>query len=370
MGSNDVTGTVLSEDAQKSEIRTISLIDLNLSLQTRSSIRNSAVAEYANRYSNGEPMDLPVVYDISGVLYLADGFHREAAQRLILNRREIECRVFKGSKWQAVQCGLKANLRHLGERPNRADRENATKIALRMRPDLSNSAIAKLVGVSDNTVRAYRLKLEATGEISKLETHIGLDGRERPAEKLVSKPEPSATTMTDAAERPGESTNLAGQEEVAVPIEDTASPGTDQADRSNPASVPAVVAVIDPARCSCGGSWESDGNGGRFCIRCNQAHPNDPKPVEEDDFLKPWVTPSTDQQSSASKPSYDPILPLLADAMRKSAKVRDAIHLLKPFKRSRYYTAEKLLRQFTNELEQWWDCEGGTLDLFVGPNKI
>jgi hypothetical protein len=182
----------MSTDAQF-ETRVVRLIDLNLTLQTRNDLRHSAIADYATRYKNDEPMDPPVVFDVNGVLYLVDGFHREAAHR-ILNRPTMVCQVTKGSKWEAIQYGLKANLNHIGERPNRADREHAAKMVLCERPQLSDSGIAKMVGVSNKTVSTYRAALEATCEIPKLETRVGLDGKERPA-TMPSAPVDVANTV-------------------------------------------------------------------------------------------------------------------------------------------------------------------------------
>lgn len=61
--------------------------------------------------------------------------------------------------------------------PRRADKARDVKRVLRAKPVLSNSAIGAFCGVDHKTVARYRAELEASGEIPKSESRVGLDGR-------------------------------------------------------------------------------------------------------------------------------------------------------------------------------------------------
>ena len=42
------------------------------------------------------------------------------------------------------------------------------------------------------------------------------------------------------------------------------------------AIMPVGAPEADGDRCSCGGDWQSDGEGGRFCLQCHRDHPQSP----------------------------------------------------------------------------------------------
>jgi hypothetical protein len=129
---------------------------------------------------------------------------------------------------------------------------------------LSDRAIAELCGVHHSTVGAHRRQVESTGGISQLTSRVGLDGRTRSVsdtKEIQVQEEPSGEAKGDAGEK---------VERLAEP----ASP-------------------VD--RCRCGGEWESDGNGGRFCLTCKVSHPDNQEPYPDNSKAgqRPRVTEPT-----------------------------------------------------------------------------
>ena len=74
--------------------------------------------------------------------------------------------------------------RHL----NQEQRRGLIQAELKDRPQVSDNRIAKSLGVSQPTVSAVRKDLENSGELIKVISSIGADGKERP--RQVSKPAP------------------------------------------------------------------------------------------------------------------------------------------------------------------------------------
>ncbi|WP_182870876.1 ParB N-terminal domain-containing protein [Rhodopirellula sp. JC639] len=146
--------------------------------RTRGHIRLDVADEYADLYEKGVDLPPPVVFYDGHFYFLAAGDHRiEAALRLGLSA--IECQVKTGGRWEAIEFGLKDNANQLGERLSADDRRHNTHLVLRERPEFSNSAIAKMCGVSDKTVAKWRDGLESTSEIPKLQKRTGRDGKSR-----------------------------------------------------------------------------------------------------------------------------------------------------------------------------------------------
>ena len=143
---------------------------------TRSGVRETAVAEYAELIRNGTKMEPAVVFDVNGTLHLASGTHRRAAYQAA-GRTHMPCEVRSGTLWDAVQFGIADNQKHLGERLTVADKAVAVRRVLQMRPELSNAAIAQLCAVSAKTVAKYRNKLVLTREIPESQVRTGRDGR-------------------------------------------------------------------------------------------------------------------------------------------------------------------------------------------------
>lgn len=61
---------------------------------------------------------------------------------------------------------------------------------------MSTRAIAREVGVSDNTVRTVRDELESTAQIAQLDKTLGADGKERPANRPAPEPKPYSEVLS------------------------------------------------------------------------------------------------------------------------------------------------------------------------------
>jgi hypothetical protein len=143
-------------------------------------VRNEAVVEHYMELRN-EGVRLPelLVFHDGTDYWLADGFHRHDAE----TRRgevEAECEILKGTQQDAQWAALHANSTH-GLQRSRDDIARAVDRALKhsYSAKLSDSAIAKHVGVAPSTVLRHRAKLESTCAIHRLPERLGKDGKMR-----------------------------------------------------------------------------------------------------------------------------------------------------------------------------------------------
>lgn len=145
--------------------------------QPRQGINEDAISDYVTALANGEQFPaIDVMFD--GVDYwLFDGFHRVESY-LRSGRTEITAKIHQGTLEDAQWHSYGANKGH-GLQRSTADKERAIRSALRhpKAPGMSDSALAKYLGVSDKTVTKYRLEMESASEIPKLEVRTGIDGK-------------------------------------------------------------------------------------------------------------------------------------------------------------------------------------------------
>jgi transposase-like protein/uncharacterized ParB-like nuclease family protein len=138
--------------------------------QPRASIDYQAVQDYADAMEAGVRFP-PVVVFYDGTHYwLADGFHRAQAA-LLAGREEITAQVLQGTLEDAQWFSFGANKDNGIRRDNR-DKQRAVQLALRhpQSQRLSDSALAKHVGVSVHTVGNHRKELESSLKIAKIES--------------------------------------------------------------------------------------------------------------------------------------------------------------------------------------------------------
>lgn len=230
-------------------VELVPLDSLDLSAQTRAALDETAVAEYAQRIVAGEPMDPGrACRDSDGRLVLACGYHRlEAYRRAGFD--EMPVIVCEGSRQDALLAGVQDNRRHVGVRLTRADRREAARKLLLQCPEMSDRTIAGYVGVDNKTVAAVRRTLESTEEIPQLKSRVGGDGRSR---RKSRRGETAEGLDATPGSRPNTSTS------------------------NEPRG-----AEADIDRCKCGATWESDGHGGRFCLKCGSDHPGTPSLARE-----------------------------------------------------------------------------------------
>lgn len=159
--------------------------------QPRLAIDQEIVSEYAEALEAGAEFPPVQVVSDGAAHWLVDGFHRFYAHRK-LGRTQIKAEVTTGLLEEAQWLSLTANKTH-GLRRTNQDKAKAVIRALKMKPELSDNAIAEHVGVSQPTVSKYRtvidegrkrregMKLDATGGGNKIynppKTRVGRDGR-------------------------------------------------------------------------------------------------------------------------------------------------------------------------------------------------
>ena len=153
--------------------------------QPRAYFDNPTVEEYIEAIENGDTMPpLDVFYDGKNY-WLADGFHRFTAITKLYPRRSIQCNVYKGNRRDAQWHSFGANQAH-GLRRTNEDKAKAVKAAL-LHPNgngMSDNAIAKHIGVSQDMVSRYRNKMEADGALTENVSRTGRDGRKMNTAKI------------------------------------------------------------------------------------------------------------------------------------------------------------------------------------------
>ena len=99
-------------------------------IQTRDGLAKAVVKDYAEALKAGTKFPpVTVVQDnVTGQLYLVDGYHRKDAA-ILAGLEMIEAEVTEGSFTDAVRLAIKANAAH-GLRRTKADKTNAIKLAL------------------------------------------------------------------------------------------------------------------------------------------------------------------------------------------------------------------------------------------------
>jgi hypothetical protein len=148
--------------------------------QTRAALREDAIEDYTQLIREGKDLGPAVVYreESSGRYFQATGNHRREAYRRA-GQDKMPCVVRRGTKWDAIEAGIKDNQQHKGVRPSREDREHNIKIVLREQPKKSDRWISELVGCDHKTVNRIRQELVSTGEIPSCDEREGIDGRVR-----------------------------------------------------------------------------------------------------------------------------------------------------------------------------------------------
>lgn len=127
-------------------------------LQTRVALDERTVADYADAMREGAEFPPVMVFEESGIMWLADGFHRvEAAIRA--GHKYIEATVTSGEFVDALKYALKCNTKH-GKRVTNDDKQNAMRIAWENREALfggepSANLFAETCGVSRPTAISF-----------------------------------------------------------------------------------------------------------------------------------------------------------------------------------------------------------------------
>jgi hypothetical protein len=132
-------------------------------------MQHDIVGEYAEEMASGTVFPPLTVFHDGQSHWLADGFHRYGAA-VRLGLAEIECDVRQGTLSDAQWASFGANRAH-GMRRTNSDKVRSIKAALKHSPHLSDSEIARHVGVSTGMVGKYRQELQSSpsdGRIGKI----------------------------------------------------------------------------------------------------------------------------------------------------------------------------------------------------------
>lgn len=118
---------------------------------------------------------LPPILVHRQTMWLIDGMHRLAAAR-INGRTAIRAVLFDGSREEAFQLAVKANVTH-GLPLSQSDRQAAAARIILADPEMSDRSIAATVGLAARTVATIRRQAAGSEQV----THrVGKDGRVRP----------------------------------------------------------------------------------------------------------------------------------------------------------------------------------------------
>lgn len=157
--------------------------------QSRVEINDDVVNDYAAAYRGGATFPPPEVFYDGTEYWLADGFHRVAALKLI-ERDVIGCVVHQGTRRDAVLFSVGANATH-GLRRTNADKRRAVKALLADEEwsQWSDREIARQAGVSDRFVNKVRSEVRnvrtstVTAESAEPPNRKAADGSIQPAQK-------------------------------------------------------------------------------------------------------------------------------------------------------------------------------------------
>jgi ParB-like chromosome segregation protein Spo0J len=179
--------------------------------QARERLDQETVAEYAQAMEDGADLPPIVCYHDGSTYWLADGFHRYHAARK-RGEKLLDAQVIKGSRDDARWHAAGANTAH-GLKRSPADKRRAVRLALELRPNLSDRAIAQHCGVHHETVADVR-RGASGGENRHLpaQPRVGLDGKTYPARR----PEPRAQATESPVEPSDPWEDSEGEDETAA----------------------------------------------------------------------------------------------------------------------------------------------------------
>jgi len=207
-------------------------IKLDNAIQCRVSLNRKTVAAYAERMEKGDNFPPPDVFAVDGVNLLADGGHRLAAARQT-GRTSILVRIRQGTRKDAVKFAIQANRDH-GLRFSNKDKRRAVQVCLDvLADDLSDGAIAEMVGVSQPFVSKLRGQLITVMSSS---TRTGRDGKKRsvPKKKKKKTKEAKATGPSTAATTDEQAHDTdAGGDSAQPTTDDKATGGQNSTQKSN-----------------------------------------------------------------------------------------------------------------------------------------
>lgn len=187
----------------------LSAISVDASTQTRASINESVVTEYAARMLDGVQFPAITLFSDGNQYYIGDGFHRVLAKQRN-GAVTIEAEVQSGTRRDAIWYALGANREH-GHRMTTADKKRAIVVALETWPEMSQHRIAEQIGCAQSWVcevksRVAQQQAQVIGTDNVVEmapepvetTTVGRDGKQYPAARKAARANSEAEQHHDA----------------------------------------------------------------------------------------------------------------------------------------------------------------------------
>jgi hypothetical protein len=170
--------------------------------QSRAQVNKEHIADLAELIKAGKRLPPITVYSDKQETWLADGYHRLQAH-VEAGKRSIKADVKRGSKDDAAWAGCGANQAH-GLRRTNADKRKAVQIALKLKPDMSDRAVAEHCGVTNHLVAELRREMGVSqvrhvGELPP--DRLGRDGKKYPPPP-PQKPNPQSVVQKQEPQKP------------------------------------------------------------------------------------------------------------------------------------------------------------------------
>lgn len=195
--------------------------------QPREGINVQRVGLYAEAMGEGEVFP-PCKAVFDGTDYwLYGGFHRYHAAGKAGLALPVEVRngTLEDARWLALAENKEHDCETSGMRRSNEEKRRAVYAALRLRPGMSNPAIAEHCGVDEGTVRNARAKLQASSEIPKMES--------RTVERTVNGQTQTYTVNTVGIGRRAAPAPAAPPADTEVPVNESTD-GPEQHQESGP----------------------------------------------------------------------------------------------------------------------------------------
>lgn len=205
-------------------IKSLKLKEIEIAdLQARAATDDKTIDEYAQAYLDGAKFPAAIVFHDGKTYFLADGFHRYfGAKQAGLS--DLLCDVRDGTRKDALWFSIGANRTHGLKRSN-ADKRNAVELALREKPDLTDTVISQHVGVNLHMVTDVRNKLSITNPEVAPAIRTGADGKKYKALPPVVVPNPVESTLdTKETEKPKSSPPVVATAKPVAPVVKPSSP--------------------------------------------------------------------------------------------------------------------------------------------------
>ncbi|WP_432839668.1 ParB/RepB/Spo0J family partition protein [Dactylosporangium sp. CA-092794] len=162
-------------EGQPPELSPVELVEIGALRPGDSPRSGGEVDEHIRVLAEIDTAHAPIVVH-RGTMRVIDGMHRLRAA-MLRGEATIAVRYFEGCERDAFVIGVELNTAH-GYPLSRKDRTAAAGRILASHPQWSDRSIARVAGLSANTVGGLRRAMAA--ELPQVHTRLGHDGRSRP----------------------------------------------------------------------------------------------------------------------------------------------------------------------------------------------